>query len=92
VRAFSAFFAALVAGAVALLFSRDIEAPIELARVGLYLIVPIVIATLANLGSFDFGARPGGLIYLGAYIATGLIAAFSVWWYKNRSAATGPPT
>ncbi len=88
VRAFSAFFAALVAGAVALLFSRDIGAPIELARVGLYLIVPIIIATVANIGSFDFGARPGGLIYLGAYIATGLIAAFSVWWYRSRTGAT----
>ncbi len=87
VRAFSAFFASLVAGAVALLFSRNLAAPVELARVGLYLIVPIVIATLANLGSFDFGARPGGLIYIGAYVATGLIAAVSVWWYRARSRA-----
>jgi hypothetical protein len=86
VRAFSAFFASLVAGAVALLFSRNLAAPVELARVGLYLMVPIVIATLANLGSFDFGARPGGLIYIGAYVATGLIAAVSVWWYHSRVA------
>lgn len=88
IRAFSAFFASLVAGAVALLFSRDVAAPVELARVGLYLIVPIVMATVANIGSFDFGARPGGLVYLGAYIATGLIAAFSVWWYRSRTNAT----
>jgi hypothetical protein len=88
VRAFSAFFASLVAGAVALLFSRNLAAPVELARVGLYLIVPIVIATLAHLGSFDFGARPGGLVYIGAYVATGLIAAFSVWWYRSRRSAT----
>lgn len=88
VRAFSALFASLVAGAVALLFSRDVAAPVELARISLYLIVPIVIATVANLGSFDFAARPGGLVYLGAYIATGLMAAFSVWWYRSRTGAT----
>src|SRR5688572_7773331 len=49
VRAFSAFFASLVAGAAALLLSRDVAAPVELARVGLYLLVPILIASLANL-------------------------------------------
>ena len=87
VRAFSAFFASLVAGAAALLVSRDVAAPVELARVGLYLIVPIIIATLANLGSFDFSARPGGLIYIGAYVLTGALAAFSVWWYRSRSSA-----
>jgi hypothetical protein len=87
VRAFSAFFASLVAGAVALLFSRNLAAPIELARVGLYLVVPIIVASLANLGSFDFSARPGGLIYIGAYVLTAVLAAFSVWWYRsNRSA------
>jgi hypothetical protein len=84
VRAFSAFFAALVAGAAALLVSRDVAAPVELARVGLYLLVPILVASLANLGSFDFAARPGGLIYIGAYALTTVLALFSVWWYSRR--------
>lgn len=88
VRAFSAFFASLVAGAVALLFSRNLGAPVELARVGLYLVVPIIAASLANLGSFDFSARPGGLIYIGAYVLTAVLAAFSVWWYRSSRSAT----
>ena len=87
VRAFSAFFASLVAGAAALLLSRNLAAPVDLARVGLYLIVPIVVATLVNLGAFDFAAKPFGLVYIGAYVATGLIAAFSVWWYVRRTTA-----
>jgi len=88
VRAFSAFFASLVAGAVALLFSRNLAAPVELARVGLYLVVPIIVASLANLGSFDFAARPGGLVYIGAYVLTAVLAAFSVWWYRSHRSAT----
>ena len=89
VRAFAAFFASLVVSAIALLPSRDLAAPIDLARVGLYLVIPITIASLANLGAFDFGAKPGGLVYIGAYILTAGLALFSVWWYRSRRSRAG---
>ena len=34
--------------------------------------MPITIAALVNLSVFDFAARPGGLVYLGAYVVVGL--------------------
>lgn len=88
VRAFAAFFASLVLAAASLYLSRDVAAPIDLARVGLYLLIPITAATLLNLGAFDFSARPTGLIYIGAYVLTTVLALFSVWWYRSRTNAT----
>jgi hypothetical protein len=89
VRAFAAFFASLVVSAIALLASRDLRAPIDLARVGLYLVIPITIASLANVDKFDFGAKPGGLVYIGAYILTAGLALFSVWWFRSRRSGAG---
>jgi hypothetical protein len=84
-RAFSAFFGALLVGGLPLLLARDVRAPLEYMRAGLYLIVPITLAALLNLGSFDFGGRPGGLVYIGAYVAAGVVALYSTWWRGRRS-------
>ncbi len=85
VRAFSAFFFALIAAAASLLLSRDTATSVGLARAGLFLIVPITVATLLNLDKFDFAGRPGGLIYIGLYLLTAGLALFSVVWWSRRN-------
>lgn len=91
VRAFCAFFFALVVGAASLLPSRDVRTAVTFAQMGLYLIIPITIAAFANLGVFDFSARPGGLIYIGLYLLTATLAIFSLLWYRQREAIDGLP-
>ena len=78
VRAFAAFFLALDLAALALLLSPWREPAVELARVGIALIVPILVAAAVNIGAFDFAARPGGLLYIGAYVLTLVLAVWSV--------------
>jgi hypothetical protein len=66
--AFAAFFAALSLSASSMLLG-DTPAPIlNFAKNGLMLIVPILIAAFVNLDKFNFSARPGGLLYIGAYV------------------------
>ncbi len=84
VRAFAAFFLALVLAALSLLPARGLLPYTELARVGLFLVLAIIAAALFNLDRFDFQAKPGGLLYIGAYAFTGLLAAFSMWWFRDR--------
>ena len=72
VRAFSAFFLAIAGASASLLAVPRIPLILDFGRAGLYLIVPITIAALVNLSVFDFAARPGGLVYLGAYVVVGL--------------------
>ncbi len=62
VRAFSAFFLALFVGVCSIFLSRRPETWVTLARMGLYLVVPITLAAFLNIGVFDFAKRPGGLI------------------------------
>jgi hypothetical protein len=84
VRAFAAFFLALLIGVGSLFLSRRPESWVTLARMGLYLVVPITLAALLNIGLFDFGARPGGLIYIGLYVIVGIGEAFGIWWYRRN--------
>jgi len=85
-RAFSGFFAALGIGAVPLLLARDVEPAAHYARAGIYPVVLILFAALSYLVLFDFGARPGGLLYIGAYVATGVVAMAIVVWHKRETA------
>lgn len=72
VRAFSAFFLAIAGASLAVLAGNRVRTYLDFGRAGLYLIIPITIAALVNLSAFDFAARPGGLVYLGAYVIVGL--------------------
>jgi hypothetical protein len=83
-RAFAAFFAALGAGALPLLFTRDAEPAAQYARAGLYPIVMILAAAISYLRVFDFAARPGGLIYIGAYVVTAIAAMSIVYWHRRE--------
>jgi hypothetical protein len=92
VRAFAAFFLALFVGVSSLFLSRRPETWVTLARMGLYLVVPITLAALLNLSVFDFAARPGGLIYIGLYVVVGAGEAFGIWWYRRNGTAAPAET
>jgi hypothetical protein len=87
IRAFAAFFFAIAGSALVLLVARETRPFTVLTRAGLYLIVPITIAALVNLGRFDFVGRLGSLIYLAAYVIVGVILAARLWWVRTRGPA-----
>lgn len=87
-QAFAAFFFSIGLAAVPLLFNRDVRPHIEYARTGLYLIVIITLAALVNIDEFDFTARPGGLLYLGAYILAGIVIAVLIVWDRAQTRRT----
>jgi hypothetical protein len=87
IRAFAAFFVALAASALSLLAARSLRPYDALALAGLYLIVPITLAALANIGLFDFVSRPGSLLYLAAYVVVGILLAVRLFGPGRRARA-----
>jgi hypothetical protein len=83
VRAFSAFFAAIGLSALPLTWARSLTSMFAYGQAGVILIIPILIAAFANLDKFDFSARPGGILYLGAYVVTFIITAWGLWRYGS---------
>jgi hypothetical protein len=67
VRAFAAFYLALEVGIAALLLRPGVASASMLGIAGIALIVPILAAAVLNIGAFDFGGRPLGILYLAAY-------------------------
>jgi hypothetical protein len=55
------------------------------------LILAITAAALVHLRLFDFAARPGGLLYFGAYLVVGILVlvAFLTYGTGNEKSATG---
>jgi hypothetical protein len=84
-RAFSAFFASLAFGALPLLFTRDVEPAVRYARAGLYPVFLILAAAVSYIAVFDFQLRPGGMIYIGAYVVTGIAALAIVGWHRRTT-------
>jgi hypothetical protein len=83
IRSFSAFLFA-VAGAIgSVLLARSIEPYVSLGWAGLYLVVPITLAALLNLSLFGFD-RPGGLVYVLAYVTVGLVIGVALWTFHTR--------
>jgi hypothetical protein len=74
-RAFSAFLFSIGLAIAAVLLARSAVPYLHLAAAGLYLVVPITLAALLNLGTFDFSGRPGGVVYVLAYVIVGLVLA-----------------
>jgi len=87
VRAFAAFYAALSLAAVPLLWTKGSAPILAFGRVGIGLILPITVAAIVNLGQFDFAARPGGLVYFGAYLGTLIVTVFLILRDRVRRAA-----
>jgi hypothetical protein len=83
-RAFSAFLFSLAAAMGATMLSRSVAPYLDLGWAGIYLIVPITLAALLNLSAFDFTGRPGGLLYLLAYVVVGIILAVVLWYDRSH--------
>jgi len=83
VRGFAAFYLALAIGVGALLLRPGVASAFMLGIAGTALIVPILIAAVLNLGAFDFGARPLGILYLAAY---GIVLVPSVLFLARHRA------
>jgi hypothetical protein len=76
-RSFAAFYSSIALAAILLLRERNLRTYLHHSLASYGLIVAITAAALANLGTFDFAARPGGLIYLGAYLVVGIPLLFT---------------
>ena len=83
--AFAAFLVALAAGAAPMVLTHDAEPAAQYARAGLYPDVLALAAALAFSGSFDLAARPGGWLYIGAYVLVAIVAlAIAVWHRRDH--------
>jgi hypothetical protein len=80
VKAFSAFLFAIAVSIASLYPARSLRPYRELGIAGVYLIVPITVAALLNLGLFDFAHKPGHIIYVGAYVVVAVVLAVAAWF------------
>jgi hypothetical protein len=82
VRAFAAFFAAICLSALPLIWARNLTPMFSYGLAGMILIIPILIAAFVNFDKFDFNSRPGGILYVGAYVFTLVVTAWGLWHYR----------
>jgi hypothetical protein len=87
-RAFAAFYASLSLSAVPLIWARSLKPVVFQSWNGLALIVPITLAALVNLDRFDFAARPGGLLYLGAYLIAAAVIIPILFFSRSSMGAS----
>ena len=83
VRAFAAFYFALALALAALLLRPSAASGFTLGIAGVALIIPILAAALLNLGAFDFGGRPLGILYLAAYLVVLAPAMAFLWRHRD---------
>lgn len=74
-RAFGAFYLAVALGPLTLLVVRGVDSALTHMFLSWGLILLITLAALAFIGVFDLTGRPGQWIYLGIYLAVGLVTA-----------------
>lgn len=74
-RSFGALYLSLSLSAVPLIFAKGLAPLLHTGYASFGLIVFITAAALFNLRLFDFANRPLGLLYIGAYVAVGLVVA-----------------
>jgi hypothetical protein len=87
--AFAAFLVALAAGALPMALTRDAEPAAQYARAGLFPDVLTLAAALAFTSSFDLEARPGGWLYIGAYVLVAIVALAIVYWHRRGQRPVG---
>jgi len=91
IRSFSAFLFAVAAGIGSVLLARSVEPYVALGWAGLYLVVPITLAALMNLSLFSW-ERPGGFVYIAAYVVVGAVLAVALWAFRSRpTSVVGEP-
>ena len=87
IRAFAAFFAAIWLSAMPLIWARNLTPMFAYGLAGIILILPILIAALVNFDKFDFSNRPGGILYVGAYLFTLIVTAWGLWYDRPAFSA-----
>lgn len=88
-RSFAAFYLALALGTATLLSEPSLPPVLHHAYAAYGLIVTITAAAVVYLRLFDFVARPGGLLYLGAYLAVGIPVLIALRVYGTGGSAAG---
>jgi hypothetical protein len=81
--AFAAFLVALAAGALPLAFTNDVEPAAQFARAGIFPDILALAAALSFSSTFDLVGRPGGWLYIGAYVLVAIVALLIVWWHRR---------
>jgi len=71
-RSFAAFYLSLALAVLPFLWERSLPPLLHHSFASYGLIVMITIAAIANIGAFDFAGRPGGMLYIGAYLVVGI--------------------
>jgi hypothetical protein len=85
VRGFAAFYAALTLAALPAIWSSRNAATRTFVRAGLWLLIPILAAALWHLNLFDFQNRPGGYLYIGAYVLALVLSMVYGVWLRGRA-------
>lgn len=80
-RSFAVFYFSLAVGAFPLLWDRSLKPFLNYGFLAFGLIIFITAAAFAYVRLFDFAAKPGGLLYFGAYLAVGI--AFLLFFRKS---------
>ncbi len=75
-RSFGVFYLSIAFAVVPFLWNRDLIALLNHSIASYGLIVFITAAALVDLRLFDFAAKPGGLLYFGAYFGVGIPLLF----------------
>lgn len=76
-RSFAVFYFSLALGASPLLWDRNLKPFLNYGILAYGLIVFITAAAFVYIHLFDFSAKPGGLLYFGAYLAVGIVFLFN---------------
>ena len=85
-RSFAVFYLSLAIGVVPLFWERNLGTFLTHGIASYGLILFITFAAVAHIRLFDFAAKPGGLIYLGAYLGVGIVLLLIF-----RKSGTGVP-
>jgi len=72
-RSFGAFYLSIALAVLPLLWDRNLNTFLSHGFLSYGLIIFITAAAFIYIGLFDFAAKPGGLLYFGAYLGVGLV-------------------
>jgi hypothetical protein len=78
-RSFAAFYLSLTVGALPLIWEKSLSVLLNHAYASYALVIFITAAIFAYFGLFDFGLKPGQLIYVGAYFIVGIPILLVLW-------------
>lgn len=84
-RSFGVFYLCVALGVVPFLWNPNFEALLHHSFASYGLIIFITIAAFVYIRLFDFVAKPGGLLYFGAYVGVGIPLLFVFRKYGIRN-------